>query len=166
VVDSQWHAPADLPPGKKLALIVEKTGWSTGHIWMGPENLSSTGVRTSYHLACSKSLYHLQYSGWPNIQYFWDMPCQTGNFLGLLGPEDGGSIFLWNWKVYQSSWHRTAREQNFISTAVTTENLATDLFGCCRITWGRNGGDDNLQLELLWFTDLKLNICYFWKNGL
>ena len=39
-VDSQCHAPAALPQGKRTVPYVQKTGWAPGTIWTVAENLA------------------------------------------------------------------------------------------------------------------------------
>ena len=36
---------------------------ATGTVWMGAENIDSTGTRSPDHAACIKSLYRLRYPG-------------------------------------------------------------------------------------------------------
>ena len=45
-VGSQRQAPADLPPKKDSAPIVQEAGWAPGLVWMGAENLAATGIRS------------------------------------------------------------------------------------------------------------------------
>jgi len=40
----QHHAPAALPPRKDQVSIVKNAGWASGLVWMGIENLASTGI--------------------------------------------------------------------------------------------------------------------------
>jgi len=44
-------------------LIVQETGWALGPIWMGPENLTTTRVRTPDRPARGDSLYKVHYPG-------------------------------------------------------------------------------------------------------
>jgi hypothetical protein len=37
------HAPADLPSGKDTVTVVEDFRWAAGSVWMGGENLATTG---------------------------------------------------------------------------------------------------------------------------
>lgn len=48
---------------RDAVLIVKETGWALGPIWMGPENLTLTGVRTPDRPACGDSLYNVHYPG-------------------------------------------------------------------------------------------------------
>jgi len=36
--------PGGFTPGKDLIPIVQETGWVSGAVWMGAENLASTGI--------------------------------------------------------------------------------------------------------------------------
>jgi len=45
--------------GRDLVPIVQETGWSSGLVGMGTDNLTTAAVRTPDHPTCSKSLYWL-----------------------------------------------------------------------------------------------------------
>jgi len=45
-VDGQRHAQAALIPGKRRVPIVQETGWASGSVWTGTENLARTGIRS------------------------------------------------------------------------------------------------------------------------
>ena len=64
-MDGQRHAPASLPPGKSPLPIVHEAGCTAESVWMGPEDLASTGVRTADCPARIRSLYRLRYHGRP-----------------------------------------------------------------------------------------------------
>jgi hypothetical protein len=66
-VGGQRHAPAAFTPEKDPVPIVQD-GWAPGPVWIGAENLASTGTRSPDLLARSESLYRLRYSG-PNTQH-------------------------------------------------------------------------------------------------
>ena len=50
-----------LPPGKDQVPIVQKVGWDPGSVWIGAENLASTGIRSPDRPARSQSLHRLSY---------------------------------------------------------------------------------------------------------
>jgi hypothetical protein len=44
-----WYltlSPVRLTPGNKPVPIVQETGWDTGPVWTGAENLVHTGIRS------------------------------------------------------------------------------------------------------------------------
>jgi hypothetical protein len=45
-VDGQRHAPVAFTSGKDPVPIVEETGWASGPVWTGAENLAPTGIRS------------------------------------------------------------------------------------------------------------------------
>jgi hypothetical protein len=55
-VGGQYHAPAALPQEEDPVPIVQEARWAPGLVWMGVENLASTGLRSPDHAACSKSM--------------------------------------------------------------------------------------------------------------
>jgi hypothetical protein len=59
-VDGQLHAPAALPPGKKLG--THCIG-ALGPVWTAAENLAPTGIRSPDRPTSSESLYRLSYRG-------------------------------------------------------------------------------------------------------
>jgi hypothetical protein len=61
--DGQCHTLAPLPPGRDLVPIAQEVGWAIGWVWIGMENLTSTGILSPDHPACSESLYRLCYPG-------------------------------------------------------------------------------------------------------
>jgi hypothetical protein len=48
-------------PGKDPVLIVQGTGWATGLVWTGAENLAPIEIRSLDRPARSQSLYRLRY---------------------------------------------------------------------------------------------------------
>jgi hypothetical protein len=48
-------------PGKDPVPIVEDAGWGPGPVWIGAENLATTGIRSPDRPARSQSLYRLRY---------------------------------------------------------------------------------------------------------
>ena len=60
-----WSAPRPgrFTPGKDPVPIVQEAGWAPTPVWMGAENLSSTGIRCPDRQARSESLYRLSYPG-------------------------------------------------------------------------------------------------------
>ena len=60
-VGGQRHAPAAFTPGKNPLSIVQEAGWAPGPVWIGAENLASTGIRSSDRPARRQSLYRLRY---------------------------------------------------------------------------------------------------------
>jgi hypothetical protein len=52
-VGGQHHAPAAFTPGKDPVPIVEEPGWASEPVWIGAENLASTGIRFPELLARS-----------------------------------------------------------------------------------------------------------------
>jgi hypothetical protein len=59
-VGGQRHAPAALPPGKRLHTHCTG-GWvAPGPIWTGVKNLAPTGIRAPNRPARSESLYRLR----------------------------------------------------------------------------------------------------------
>jgi len=48
------------PPGKDPVPIAQETGWATGPVWAGEENLAQTGIRSPDRPARSQSLYQLR----------------------------------------------------------------------------------------------------------
>ena len=59
----QRHASAAFAPGKDPVPIVQEAGWASNLVWIGAENLASTGIRSLDLPARSKSLYRLSYPG-------------------------------------------------------------------------------------------------------
>jgi hypothetical protein len=59
----QRYAPAAFAPGKDPVPIVQEAGWASDPVWIGAENLASTGIRSLDLPARSESLYRLSYSG-------------------------------------------------------------------------------------------------------
>ena len=47
--------------GKDPVPIVQEAGWAPGPVWIGVENLASTGIRSPDRPARSQSLYRLRY---------------------------------------------------------------------------------------------------------
>jgi len=45
------------PQERELVPIIQEAGWAPGPIWMGAENLTPTGIRSSDRPAHSESLY-------------------------------------------------------------------------------------------------------------
>jgi hypothetical protein len=62
-VGGQHHAPAAFTPGKVSILIVQEAGWASEPVWIGAENLASTGIRSLDLPARSESLYWLRHPG-------------------------------------------------------------------------------------------------------
>ena len=60
-VGGQRHAPAAFTPGKDAVPAVYETGWATGPVWTGEENLAPTGIRSPDRPARSEWLYRLSY---------------------------------------------------------------------------------------------------------
>ena len=54
-------------PRKDRVPIVQETGWATGPVWTGAENLAPTGIRSLDRPVRSQSLYRLSYPAhwWP-----------------------------------------------------------------------------------------------------
>ena len=67
-VRGQCHSPATFTPGKDPVPIVQEAGWAPGPVWIGAENLASTGTRSPDLPARSESLYRLRYPG-PMVFY-------------------------------------------------------------------------------------------------
>jgi hypothetical protein len=59
----QRHAPAAFAPGKDPVPVVQEAGWAKGPVWIGAENLASTGFRPPDLPARSESLYRLRCPG-------------------------------------------------------------------------------------------------------
>ena len=55
-LDIHRHAPAALPPGRRLVFIVQDFGWAPESVWTGVENLTATGIRSPDRPARSESL--------------------------------------------------------------------------------------------------------------
>jgi hypothetical protein len=60
-VRGQRHAPSAPYPGKDPVPIVQETGWTSGPVWTGAENLTHTGIRSEDRPARRHSLYRLRY---------------------------------------------------------------------------------------------------------
>jgi len=58
----QRHAPAALYPGKDPVPIVQEAAWATGPVWIGAENLATTGIQSPDCPTRSQSLYQPRYS--------------------------------------------------------------------------------------------------------
>ena len=69
--------PGRFTPGKDPVPIVQEAGWTPGPVWMGAENLASTGIRSPDRPARSESLYRLRYPG-PLFVFVFD---QNQNML-------------------------------------------------------------------------------------
>jgi len=50
-----------LYPGKDPVPNAQEAGWASGPVWMGAENLATTGIRSPDHPARSQSLHRLSY---------------------------------------------------------------------------------------------------------
>jgi hypothetical protein len=59
--DSQGHAPAILPPGKRLSTIKQEAGWAPAPMWTSAENFNPTGIRSPDRPSPTESLYRLIY---------------------------------------------------------------------------------------------------------
>jgi hypothetical protein len=59
----QHHAPAAFTPGKNSVPIVQEAGWASEPVWIGAENLASTGIRYPDLPARSELLYRLRHPG-------------------------------------------------------------------------------------------------------
>jgi hypothetical protein len=59
----QRHAPAAFTPGKDSVPILQEAGWAPGPVWIGAENLTSTGILSPDRPAPSESLYPVSYPG-------------------------------------------------------------------------------------------------------
>jgi hypothetical protein len=55
--------PRSLYPGKDPIPILEEAGWAPGPVWMGVENLASTGIRYPDRQTRIESLYRLRHPG-------------------------------------------------------------------------------------------------------
>ena len=62
-VGGQHHAPAAFTPGKDPVPIVQEAGWALVPVWIGAENLASTGIRSPDLAARSESIYRLRRPG-------------------------------------------------------------------------------------------------------
>jgi hypothetical protein len=62
-VGGQRHAPAEFTPGKDPVPILQEAGQAPGPVWVGAENLATTGIRSPDLPARSESLYRLNYPG-------------------------------------------------------------------------------------------------------
>ena len=60
-VGGQHQAPAAFTPGKDPVPIVQEGGWVSEQVWIGAENLASTGIRSPDLPAHSESLYRLRH---------------------------------------------------------------------------------------------------------
>ena len=58
-VGGQCDALAAFTPEKDPVPIVQEAGWAPGPVWLGAENLASTGIRSPDLAARSESLYRL-----------------------------------------------------------------------------------------------------------
>ena len=61
-VGGHHHAPAAFTPRKDPVHIVQEAGWASEPVWIGAENLASTGIRSPDFPARSESLYRLLHS--------------------------------------------------------------------------------------------------------
>ena len=68
-VGGKCHAAATLPPRKRPGTHLQEAGWAPGPVWMGADNLASTGIRSSDLPAHSELLYWLSYPSSPSISY-------------------------------------------------------------------------------------------------
>ena len=61
----EWSTPRPgrFTPGKDPVPIVQEAGWAPWPVWMGAENLASTGIRSPDRPSRSESLYRLSYPG-------------------------------------------------------------------------------------------------------
>jgi hypothetical protein len=55
--------PGRLYPGKDPVPIVQEAGWASEPVWIGAENLATTGIRCPDVPARSESLYRLSHPG-------------------------------------------------------------------------------------------------------
>jgi hypothetical protein len=55
--------PGRLYPGKDPVPIVQESGWASEPVWIGAENLASTGIRSPALPTRSESLYRLRHPG-------------------------------------------------------------------------------------------------------
>jgi len=53
----QRHAPAGLPLPRETDLvpIAQETGWGSGQLWTGEENIATTGNRRETNLECNNT---------------------------------------------------------------------------------------------------------------
>ena len=73
-LDGDWWStplPGRFTPGKDPLPFVQKVGWAPGPVWMGAENLGSTGIQTLDRPAHSESLYRLSYPGPHTVRSFY-----------------------------------------------------------------------------------------------
>jgi len=59
-------------PGKDPVPIVQEAGWAPGPVWIGAENLASTGIRSPDRPARSESLYRLRYPAHSVLSRKWN----------------------------------------------------------------------------------------------
>jgi hypothetical protein len=57
------HAPAVLPPGKRLVTYFQEAGWDPRPVWTGVENFAPNGIRSPDRPTRSESLYRVGYPG-------------------------------------------------------------------------------------------------------
>jgi hypothetical protein len=69
-VGGQRHAPAAVPPKKKLG--VQEVGLAPGPVWTGAEYIATTGIRSPEHPARNESLYRLRYTDPQLLNYKQD----------------------------------------------------------------------------------------------
>jgi hypothetical protein len=72
-LDSRWWYVitmfSPLNPWERDTLsILQEAGWATKQVWTGAEKLAFTGIRFSYRLARTESLFRLSYQG---PLHFW-----------------------------------------------------------------------------------------------
>jgi hypothetical protein len=64
-LDEEWGVSVSsrplFNPGKDPVPIVQDSGWVSGPVWTGAENLASTGIRSPDLTVSSQSLYRLNY---------------------------------------------------------------------------------------------------------
>jgi hypothetical protein len=60
-VGGQRHASAAFTPGKDPVPIVQEAGWASELVWIGAENLATSGIRSPDFPARSESLRRLRH---------------------------------------------------------------------------------------------------------
>ena len=69
-----------LTPWKEPVPIVEESGWASGPVWTGAENLDPTGIRSPDRPARRQSLYGLSYPAQN------DCSCNNNSFFFFFSP--------------------------------------------------------------------------------
>jgi len=87
--------------------IVQEAGWASGPVWIGAENLATTGIRSPDRPARSESLNRLSYPGHLNGYHFEDQDTEGKTILKrILHIHSGRARTGLSWLGIRKNWTR------------------------------------------------------------